>query len=119
MALRFGHIEILSRAPETAVAFYRDVLGFTVTVEQGDGLTWLQKGELEILVRPGDNRVVRRERYEDAPTGFVLYSDDIAADLAALGERGLVVRGTVDSEKCYTFTDPDGNWFQLVDPYDH
>ena len=45
-------------------------------------------------------------------------------DLDATFERftGLGARVNyppVDTEKCLTFTDPDGNWFQLVNPVDH
>ena len=40
-------------------------------------------------------------------------------DELRLEEKGLRFRGNDGSHKCPTFTDPDGNWFQLVDPSDH
>jgi catechol 2,3-dioxygenase-like lactoylglutathione lyase family enzyme len=116
--LKFGHIEIFSSDPERSKQFYCDVLGFELEVIQNGLLIWLKKGDLEILIRPG--RLTQSvSRYEDSPTGFVLYSSNVQETLNELVERGLQVRGTVDSDKCYTFTDPDGNWFQLVDPHDH
>jgi catechol 2,3-dioxygenase-like lactoylglutathione lyase family enzyme len=116
--LKFGHIEIFSSDPERSQQFYCDVLGFELEVIQNGLLIWLKKGDLEILIRPG-RPTQSISRYEDSPTGFVLYSSNVQETLNELVERGLQVRGTVDSDKCYTFTDPDGNWFQLVDPHDH
>ncbi len=116
--MKFGHIEILAADPQKSKQFYQDVLGFELTVDQGGGLYWLQNGFLEILIRPGSPPNPARS-YEDAPTGLVLYTDDIDTTVRTLQQRGLIFRGTVDSDKCYTFTDPDGNWFQLVDPNDH
>jgi catechol 2,3-dioxygenase-like lactoylglutathione lyase family enzyme len=115
--LRMGHIEIYSRDVPRAKVFYRDVLGFEVTVEGGE-LVWLQLDSTEILLRPGLPPEPAR-RYEDAPNGIVLYTPDLQTASAQLTGRGLVFKGTVDSEKCLTFTDPDGNWFQLVNPEDH
>jgi hypothetical protein len=51
--------------------------------------------------------------------GIVLYTSNVEKVLKELVDKVLQVKGTVDSSKCYTFTDPDGNWFQLVDPDDH
>jgi hypothetical protein len=50
---------------------------------------------------------------------FVLYTDDLEGSPQRLVDHGVEINETVDSDKCYTFTDPDGNWFQLVDPNDH
>ncbi len=116
--MQFGHIEILAVDPARSQRFYTDVLGFEVTVAQSDRLIWLQKDGLEILIRPGRPRPVAG-RYEEAAVGFVLYTDDLEGSLQRLVDHGVEIKGTVDSDKCYTFTDPDGNWFQLVDPNDH
>jgi catechol 2,3-dioxygenase-like lactoylglutathione lyase family enzyme len=116
--MKFGHIEILVTDPQKSKQFYQEALGFELTVDQGGGLYWLQKDQVEILLRPG-NPPKSANCYEEAPTGIVLYTDDLETTLQELQQRGLVFRGTVDSEKCYTFTDLDGNWFQLVDPNDH
>jgi catechol 2,3-dioxygenase-like lactoylglutathione lyase family enzyme len=116
--LKFGHIEILAADLERSKQFYCDILGFEVEVIQLEQYIWLKKGSMSILIRPG-RPTQQVDRYEDAQTGFVIYTDNVHETLKALVARGLKVKGTVDSEKCFTFTDPDGNWFQLVDPHDH
>ena len=116
--MRFGHFEILAGDVKQSVAFYTEILGFEITTEQGPDLVWLQKGEVEILIRPGEAGETA-PKYEQARTGFVLYTDDVFKKKAELESRGLEFKGTVDTEKCFTFTDPDGNWFQLVNPEDH
>lgn len=116
--MRFGHIEIFVTDPLKSKHFYEHVLGFELIVDQGGGYYWLQKGSVEILLRPGSppNAAIR---YEDALNGIVFYTDNLEITMQELQLRGLIFRGTVDSDKCFTFTDPDGNWFQLVDPNDH
>jgi catechol 2,3-dioxygenase-like lactoylglutathione lyase family enzyme len=116
--VRFGHIEVFVTDLARSKRFYRGVLGFEVTAIQGDRFVWLQKGDVEILLRPG-RPPQPTSRYEAAPLGIVLYTDDLDRTLEDLKLREVEFRGTVDSEKCPTFTDPDGNWFQLVDPEDH
>jgi catechol 2,3-dioxygenase-like lactoylglutathione lyase family enzyme len=116
--LSLGHIELFVRDPQTSRDFYRDVLGFEVTVEQGPGAVWIKKDRLEILLRTGPG-APGAEKYEQAPAGLVLYTDDLAPMRLALEAKGLAFKGTVDTEKCLTFTDPDGHWFQLVNPADH
>jgi len=116
--MKIGHIELLVKDVASAKQFYENVLGFTVTVVQNDQFVWLRNGDIEILLRPGTPPKAV-DSYSQAPIGFVLYTDNLDRKLQVLKKRGLVVRGTVDSDRCYTFTDPDGNWFQLVDPGDH
>ena len=118
MTYQFGHLEILCHDVQRARRFYKDILGFAVTVEQEENLVWLQLGDLEILLRKG-LPPEPAGRYEDAPTGFVLYTDNLEKSREQLAQRGLVFKGTVDSPKCLTFTDSEGNWFQLVNPHDH
>ena len=117
MELKFGHIEIYVRDLERARRFYEGILGMEVTVE-APGLLWLQSGAVEFLLRLGQPPP-EAARYEESRGGLVLYTEDLDRTAGELRGRGLVFRGTVDSEKCLTFTDPDGNWFQLVDPEDH
>lgn len=116
--MEFGHVEILATDPANSRLFYEGVLGFETVAVQHERFIWMKKGELEILIRPGQP-AQPAARYEDAPTGIVFYTSELAETLAGLVARGLELKGTVDSDKCYTFTDPDGNWFQLVDPGDH
>lgn len=117
--MKFGHIEIFVSDPlQTAKQFYQDILEFEITSAREDQLVWLKKGDLEILLRQGQPPRAA-DRYEKASLGLVLYTNDLNQSIETLEGRGLEFKGTVDSEKCYTFTDPDGNWFQLVNPHDH
>jgi predicted enzyme related to lactoylglutathione lyase len=70
---------------------------------------------VEFLLRPGGPPPAAGQ-YEDSACGIVLYTKDLDATAVKLAEAGLVFKGTVDSDRCLTFRDPDGNWFQLVDP---
>ena len=116
--MKLGHIEILAQNPKQTQQFYCDVFGFEIETIQNNEFIWLKKGQLEILIRPGQKQD-KKARYEDTGMGFVIYSDNVDESLAMLKEKGVEIKGTVDSSKCYTFTDPDGNWFQLVNPNDH
>jgi catechol 2,3-dioxygenase-like lactoylglutathione lyase family enzyme len=113
--MRIGHIELFVADPMRSLAFYRDVLGFDVTEVQRESVVWLKKGDFEILLRPG-NAQAPAQRYADSSQGIVLYTDDLEGTLAELQSRGLALRGTDGPPCCPTFTDPDGHWFQLVDP---
>ena len=116
--MRFGHIEIFATDPLRSLEFYQEVLGFEVTTIQAGPSVWLSQGKLEILLRPGQPPLAAA-RYEQGAIGIVLYTENLEEQLEVLKERGLEFKGAVDSDKCYTFTDPDGNWSQLVDPNDH
>src|SRR5215212_8406941 len=116
MPLRLGHIELFVRDPLEARSFYRDVLGFEVTAVQGRHV-WLRSGEIEILLRPGNNS--HADSYTAAGAAIVLYTDDLPATRALLQRRGVTFSGNDGSDKCPTFRDPDGHWFQLVNPAEH
>ena len=118
MTPRLGHIELFVRDPIAVQAFYVDILGFRLEEVQGGKYVWVDAGGLSILLRPGRPNCAAATQYGDANSALVLYVDD--ADLAAaeLAERGVVFRGTDGSPKCRTFTDPEGHWFQLVNPAD-
>lgn len=113
--MRFGHIEIFSSDPLKAKDFYVDVLGFEVEEIQHDKFVWLRMNDTVILLRPGNN-VNKAGEYSSSNSGFVFYTDDPEKTGNELIKRGLKFKGTDGPETCLTFTDPDGNWFQLVDP---
>jgi catechol 2,3-dioxygenase-like lactoylglutathione lyase family enzyme len=115
--IRFGNIEVFASDLEQSLRFYRERLGFEITAVQGDRFVWLRKNGVEILLRQG-RPSQPASRYEDASTGLVLYTESLDEMVDELEGRGLQFRGTVDSDRCPTFTDPDGNWFQLVYPAD-
>ncbi len=114
----FGHIEIFVKDPMVSKDFYIDVLGFELETVQNDKFVWLKSGNYVILFRPGRDKVTF-DNYQSAKTGFVLYTDDLDKTKDELINRGLEFKGTDGSDKCLTLTDPDGNWFQLVNPNEH
>ena len=114
----FGHIEVFVKDPMSAKDFYINVLGFELETVQNDKFVWLKSGTYVILLRPGKSPA-EAENYQQARAGFVLYTEDLEVTKSELLSRGLEFKGTDGSDKCLTFTDPDGNWFQLVNPKEH
>lgn len=117
--MRIGHIELFVTDPAQARQFYEEVLGFEVTAVQGDGqFIWLKLDGTEILLRPGQESPFV-SAYDQATAGLVLYANDVPQVARDLAQRGLTFRGSDGDEGCLTFTDPDGHWFQLVNPESH
>lgn len=124
MEIKMGHIEVFVKDPMASKEFYCGVLGFELDTIQQDKFVWLRAGEYTVLLRPvlGDHRELytgRGEEYSAAEKGFVLYTNDLDSAKSDLESKGLVFKGTDGSDRCLTFTDPDGNWFQLVNPDEH
>ena len=113
--MKVGHIELFVADPVRSLPFYRDVLGFEVVQVIRNEIAWLKLGHVEVVLRPGKNRS-DAQSYAQSSQGIVLYCDDLGAKVAELKARGLEIRGTDGSPRCPTFTDPDGHWFQLVNP---
>ena len=113
--MRWGHTEVFVSDPLRARNFYVDVLGFELQKVEEDEFVWLRKDGAVLLLRPGRG-VGRFQSYQASPSAFVLYTDDLDRSVAELESKGLEFQGTDGSDRCPTFTDPDGNWFQLVDP---
>ncbi|NUN50749.1 MAG: VOC family protein [Candidatus Brocadiae bacterium] len=115
MPMTPGHIELFVPSPSRAKDFYHEVLGFEIGEIQHDGkVVWMTKDGLTILLRPGTPPAAAS--YQETAIALVLYTDDLDREVAALQDRGLAFRGTDGSERCLTFSDPWGNWFQLVNP---
>ncbi|MBD3287028.1 hypothetical protein GF359_10265 [candidate division WOR-3 bacterium] len=116
--MKIGHIELFVADPLKSKDFYVEVLGFEEVAVQGGKFVWVKSGEIEILLRPSASRPSPSPDYQHTAQGITLYCDDLAKTMRRLKDRGLEFKGTDGSEKCPTFTDPDGNWFQLVNPED-
>ena len=116
LPMKIGHIELFVKDPLAAKEFYESVLGFEVVAVQGPDFVWVRSGEMEILLRKGDPS--NSSQYETSNNGIVLYTDDLQDTTNKLSERGLKLNKMSDPDKCWTFTDLDGNWFQLVNPND-
>lgn len=110
--MRIGHVELPVQDLLASLAFYEGVLGFRLEANQGDRFLWLTSGDVVILLRPGPPRPAGGE--DDSPN-VVLYTEDLDAAHARLVAAGVstTLRGT-----CHYFQDPDGHWFQLVNPGD-
>lgn len=113
--MRLGHIELFVSNPQHSKDFYLNTLGFELVAEQGENFIWLKCGQVEILLRRGDNGT-SPATYQQSPAGLVLYTENLQQTAADLSARGLQFKGTDGSDGCLTFTDPDGHWFQLVNP---
>lgn len=116
--MKIGHIEIFAKDPIKSKDFYIDVLGFELVEIQNNIIVWLKLNDSLVMLRPGKG-TIQAEQYQSTNKAFVLYIDDHEKTVNELTSRGLVFKGTDGSDKCLTFTDIDGNWFQLVDPNDH
>lgn len=114
--MKIGHIELFVKDPLHSKVFYESVLGFEVVSVQGSDFVWVRSGEMEILLRKGQPS--RSLDYESSDHAIVLYTDDLKATQEHLAGHGLKCQLMPDSEKCLSFTDPDGHWYQLVDPND-
>ena len=113
--MELGHVELFVRDPEASRRFYEGVLGFEVfAVQHGGKVLWLRCGGREILLRPGGNPAPAPS-YTRGAAGLVLFTDDLPAAMERLRARGLSFEGD-DGPGCPTFRDPDGNWWQLVNP---
>ena len=116
MNLKLGHLEIFVKDPLKSKEFYIDVLGFEHVETQGNKAVWLKMGDGLILLRPGSNSHPSNT-YQSANIAMVIYCDDAVKTLQTYKDRGLVIKG--DDTGCPVFTDPEGNWFQLVNPAEH
>lgn len=118
IAMEIGHTEIYVKSPMEAKDFYVNVLGFELEVIQHEKFVWLNKGKQVILLKPG-RKAPTPSTYQEAPSAVVFYTNNLDKTVEELKDRGLKFLGTDGSDRCLTFTDPDGNWFQLVDPNSH
>ena len=116
MDTKLGHLEIFVRDPLKSKGFYTDVLGFELMEVQDEKFVWLKLGDSRLLLRPGKPQL-ESDRYQNANMAMVIYTSDPEGTLNQYKSRGLVIKG--DDTGCPTFTDLDGNWFQLVNPEEH
>lgn len=132
-----GSVFVPVTDPERSSAFYVDALGFEKLADftYGDGVRWIEMappgGANGIaLVSSGEGRAAARDR-----TLCAFVTDDIEADHAALGSRdmdvdaeiattgtqrpGLIALDVTIADPVppqFSFRDPDGNRFLIVQP---
>ncbi len=118
MKLELGHIELFVKDPLASLTFYQDGLGAELVVNQQDTFIWIKIGTQEILLRPGHPHQAAQS-YGQSRAGIVLYTDDMETAVYQLSGYGIQCNPMPNEPECFTFQDPDGNWFQLVDPSSH
>jgi catechol 2,3-dioxygenase-like lactoylglutathione lyase family enzyme len=110
---------------ESASAFYRDHLGFTVEMSPAPGFTMLSRGELRLLLNApgsgGAGQAMLDGRLPE-PGGWnriQLEVDDLASEVEALRQAGAHFRNEIVSGrggKQILLDDPSGNPIELFEP---
>lgn len=112
-----GHIELFVDNVDVSKAFYTNVLLMPIIQDQGE-FVWLEFGKIELLLRKGS--VHDSDSYNSSTHALILYTDNLVESKNFLESKGVRFLGTDDNNpKCLTFKDPNGLWFQLVNPNDH
>lgn len=101
----------VTRDMDRAVAFYRDVLGLSLSFQDGGKWAQMKAGDVNFSLASPE------EAAEGAEGATVIFEvDDIEAAKAALEHGGgtvLGLRDMGDHGRALTFRDPDGNLVQL------
>jgi len=111
---------------DVAVAFYRDVLGFEVTMQPAPGFAMLERGNLRLLLNaPGAGAAgaTLSDGSVPEPGGwnrFQVSVDDLDASLRKLAEAGADTRGDVvegRGGRQALVVDPSGNLVELFESF--
>lgn len=110
---------------DAAVAFYRDLLGFTVDMQAGPGFAMLSRGPLRMLLnRPGAGGAGQSMPNGDAPAPggwnrIQLTVGDLEAEVDRLKAAGGRFRNEIvqgNGGKQILIEDPSGNPIELFEP---
>lgn len=127
--MRLGSVPIFVSDPERSLAFFRDKLRFEVALDMAYGadFRWLavarRKGETELVLfcpvpSIAGARAEELRRRIGTWTGIVFFTDDIQDSYHTLRGEGVEFAGEPRRQPWggweAQFTDPDGNWFHLV-----
>jgi predicted enzyme related to lactoylglutathione lyase len=119
-----GRVVIPSADVDKAVDFYRDTLGFDVTVDEdfaGGQMRWVE------LVPPGSSTAVAVSSPppdwtpEPIKTGIIISTTDVEADHKALKDAGAdvddeIMRQPPPVPPMFQVRDPNGNGVWIVQP---
>lgn len=126
---RIGHVHLKVSDLDRAIAFYRDVLGFSVQQQAGSEAAWLSAGGYHHHIALNTWRSAGGTPPPEGHTGLfhlaIVYPDRaaLARALRRVTSAGVAIDGASDhgvSEAIY-FNDPDGNGIELYwdrDPAD-
>ena len=108
-------VNVTSEQPEALSKFYREVVGLPVNTDMGES-AFLVGGSTFIIDGHGETHGLTKEPARWLINFFV---DDLAAEQACLEAQGVPFIRTAGQEpwggSISTFTDPDGNYIQLVE----
>ena len=135
MITKIGHVTVLVRDEDEALAFYCGILGFEKRsdVEFGPGMRWVTVGppgqsEIEVVLQKpnplmhGEEGARRLEARIGQGTTWVLHTDDIEAEYERLKAEGVYFTGEIRQQpwgRDAMFTDLYGNVFNLLQTPDH
>jgi len=119
-----GRVVIPSADVDKAVDFYRDTLGFDVTMDEkfADGqMRWVE------LVPPGSSTALAiappppDTKAEPIRTGIIISTSDVEADHKALKDEGVdvdeeIMRSPPPIPPMFQVRDPNGNSVWIVEP---
>ena len=108
MSMKIRRIVMFTSRMEAMTAFYRDVIGLELQVNE-KGWKDFDAGGIHLALHNGTSEVGRR------PPKLVFHSNDVAATREALIRRGAKmgkVKSGAGLDLCEG-TDPDGNPFQI------
>lgn len=115
MKVNSFNINLTSENRERMVAFYRDVLELPPNEQMGEGT--FDVGGAQILI-DGHSEIAGTAK-EPQRVLINFFVDDLAAEQRRLEERGVRFIRTAGREYwggvISTFTDPDGNYLQLIE----
>ena len=114
-----GNATVYVSNMDTAIRFYTDVLGLTLTNRFGNHWATVQAGTtLVIGLHPWSDKYPRPGTNGSVQIGLVVSRDEPLTDLAArLRKHGVEVSGVIESQEAnyIQFTDPDGNSIYVGD----
>ncbi|MCZ2108102.1 MAG: VOC family protein [Dehalococcoidia bacterium] len=108
-------LNVNSENPAALISFYRDVVGLTPEPGVGDG--GFKIADTGLLIIDGHDDV--KGKTQEAPRYLIDFVvNDIATEQARLEAAGVACHRVMGREPwggiISTFSDPDGNYFQLI-----
>ncbi|MFL5755652.1 MAG: VOC family protein [Chloroflexota bacterium] len=108
---------------DSAVAFYRDVLGFDLVEQMGPAFARVRRGDLTLWLAGPSSSAARPmpDGAQPAPGGwnrFVVEVDDLESEVARLVDAGVSFRNEIvtgPGGKQILVNDPDGNPIELFE----
>jgi predicted enzyme related to lactoylglutathione lyase len=116
--LNLTSIMLGSRQPHVLAAFYAQVFGKPADMAEGTWYSW-QAGKTYFAI--GEHSDVTGAAKEPQRVIFNFETKDVKAEserLKALGATVIKEPYELEGMEIATFADPDGNYFQLMTPWD-